>query len=386
MGIVSIFQSVELICFTDNAHPTKNWYKLWKVGNIVAKTILVTGARGQIGSDLVRELSKRYEGTQIIASSRKAKSYTDSESLVYEILDVTDSQRLQEIIEWYRIDTIYHLAGILSAKGERNRELCWNVNINGLRNVLEAARTYHLKVFCPSSIAVFGANTPKCKTPQTTIKEPSTIYGITKATGELLCQYYADRFGVDVRSLRLPGIISYGTPPGGGTTDFAVEIFYRAIEKGSYTCFVRPETRLPMMYMPDAIEAILKLMQAESSAIKVRSSYNIAAVSFSAAELVAEIQKHLPDFTCYYQPDFRQAIADSWPSVIDDSQARADWGWQHSYDLRAIVADMLEHLSPMLAKGINRQGGREAPGAGENMYITSPPHSLTHSLTLVDDF
>jgi nucleoside-diphosphate-sugar epimerase len=316
----------------------------------VAKTILVTGATGQIGSDLVKELSKCDRGTQIIASSRQAKSNPENELFVYEILDVTDSQRLQEIIKWYGVDTIYHLAGILSAKGELNRELCWNVNLNGLKNVLEAARTYHLKVFCPSSIAVFGANTPKFKTPQITIKEPTTIYGITKATGELLCQYYAQQFGVDVRSLRLPGIISYNTPPGGGTTDFAVEIFYRAIAQGSYTCFVRPETRLPMMYMPDAIKAILELMQAESTAIKIRSSYNITAVSFSAEELVAEIQQHLPNFTCDYQPDFRQAIADSWPSVIDDSQARADWGWQHSYDLRGIVADMLQHLSPKLGK------------------------------------
>ncbi|AFZ37727.1 L-threonine 3-dehydrogenase [Stanieria cyanosphaera PCC 7437] len=317
---------------------------------IVAKTILVTGATGQIGSDLVKELSKQDKNTQIIASSRQANSNLENESLVYQVLDVTDSQRLQEIIKWYGVDTIYHLAGILSAKGERDRELCWNVNINGLKNILEAARTYHLKVFSPSSIAVFGTNTPKFKTPQITIKEPSTIYGITKVTGELLCQYYAHQFGVDVRSLRLPGIISYNTPPGGGTTDFAVEIFYRAMTQGSYTCFVRPETRLPMMYMLDAIKAILELMQAKSTAIKIRSSYNITAVSFSAAELVAEIQKHLPDFTCDYQPDFRQAIADSWPSVIDDSQARIDWGWQHSYDLPAIVADMLGHLSLKLGK------------------------------------
>ena len=240
---------------------------------------------------------------------------------------------------------------MLSAKGERYPQLCWNVNVNGLRNVLEEAKSYQLQVFWPSSIAVFGANTPKLNTPQTTIKEPSTIYGITKVTGELLCQYYAHQFGVDVRSLRLPGIISYSTSPGGGTTDFAVEIFSEAIKKGSYTCFVRPETRLPMIYMPDVIKAILDLMQAQPTVITVRSSYNLAAVSFSAAELVAEIQNHLPDFTCHYQPDFRQAIADSWPSVIDDAQARTDWGWQHSYDLRAIVADMLEHFSHKSAKG-----------------------------------
>ena len=308
------------------------------------KTILVTGSRGQIGSDLVNALRQQYGATQVIESGRQELIDSGDRLLPYQSLDVTDSQRLKEIIEQYRVGTIYHLAGILSARGERNPHLCWKVNVDGLKNVLEAAKSYRLKVFWPSSIAVFGANTPKVNTPQTTIKEPSTIYGITKVTGELLCQYYAHQFGVDVRSLRLPGIISYSTPPGGGTTDFAVEIFTEAIKKGSYTCFVRPETRLPMMYMPDAIEAILQLMQAEPAAITVRSSYNLAAVSFSVAELVAEIQQYIPDFTCYYQPDFRQAIADSWPSIIDDTQARKDWGWQPSYDLSAIVADMLQNL------------------------------------------
>jgi nucleoside-diphosphate-sugar epimerase len=264
---------------------------------------------------------------------------------------VTDSQRLENIIERYQVDTIYHLAGILSATGEQHPQLCWKVNIDGLRNVLEAAKSHQMRVFWPSSIAVFGSNTPKVNTPQITIKEPATIYGITKVTGELLCQYYAHRFGVDVRSLRLPGIISYRTSPGGGTTDFAVEIFSEAINKGLYTCFVRPDTRLPMIYMPDAIKAILDLMEAQTAAITIRSSYNLAAVSFSVAELVSEIQKHHPDFTCQYHPDFRQAIADSWPSVIDDTQARTDWGWQHCYDLRTIVSDMLEHLSHQLGKG-----------------------------------
>lgn len=311
------------------------------------KTILVTGSGGQVGSDLVVALREQHGAMEVIESGREAAK----QMLPYEKLDVTDSQHLGEIIERNRVGTIYHLAGILSAKGERNPQLCWNVNVNGLRNVLEAAKFYRLKVFWPSSIAVFGANTPKVNTPQTTIKEPSTIYGITKVTGELLCQYYAHQFGVDIRSLRFPGLISYNTPPGGGTTDFAVEIFSEAIKKGNYTCFVSPETRLPMMYMPDAIKAILDLMRAEPAAITVRSSYNLAAVSFSVVELVAEIQKHLPDFTCHYQPDFRQAIADSWPSIIDDTQARTDWGWQHSYDLPAIVADMLQHLSPKLAQG-----------------------------------
>ncbi len=310
------------------------------------KTILVTGARGQIGSDLVPILRQRYGFTQVIETGRQTIVSQENIQLTYEVLDVTDPQRLEELIEQYQVGRIYHLAGILSAKGEQNRQLCWDVNINGLKNVLEAAKAYDLQVFWPSSIAVFGATTPKFNTPQVTIAEPTTIYGITKLAGELLCKYYADRFGVDVRSLRLPGIISYRNPPGGGTTDFAVEIFSEAIAKGYYTCFVRPETRLPMMYMPDAIAAIVDLMEAKSSKITVRSSYNITAVSFSAAELVREIQKHLPDFTCYYQPDFRQAIADSWPVVINDSQARTDWGWQHRYDLTALVKDMLEQLSP----------------------------------------
>ena len=309
------------------------------------KPILVTGARGQVGKDLLVALRKRYGADWVIASGRQQVQNKQTTLLPYQVLDVTDPQCLWTIIEQYQIGTVYHLAGILSAKGEQHRQRCWDVNVNGLKNVLEAAKSYRLKVFWPSSIAVFGANTPKVNTPQTTIKEPSTIYGITKVTGELLCQYYAHQFGVDVRSLRLPGIISYSSPPGGGTTDFAVEIFTEAIKQGNYTCFVRPETRLPMMYMPDAIKAILKLMQTEPEAITVRSSYNVAAVSFSVLELVTEIQQYIPDFTCHYQPDFRQAIADSWPSVIDDTRARNDWGWQPSYDLTAIVADMLKHLS-----------------------------------------
>ncbi len=295
-------------------------------------------------------LRRRYGATRVIEITRNAAPHLEDNSLPHEVLDVTDAQRLQEIVEQYRFDTIYHLAGLLSAKGEQNPELCWNVNVNGLRNVLELAKSYGIKVFWPSSIAVFGPHTPKLDTPQITVEDPSTMYGITKVTGELLCHYYAHRFGVDVRSLRLPGIISYSTPPGGGTTDFAVEIFYSALKHGTYTCFVRPETRLPMMYMPDAIAAILNLMEADPASIKVRSSYNIAAVSFSAEELVAEIQKHLPDFTCRYAPDFRQAIADSWPCAIDDSRARADWGWKHTYDLSAIVADMLAKLSQRITR------------------------------------
>lgn len=309
--------------------------------------ILVTGATGQLGSDLVAALRQTGQA-RIIASGRSPKptGALDHERLDYERLDVTDGDRLQQLIEQYEIGTIYHLAGILSARGEQHPDLCWNVNVNGLKTVLEAAKLHHLSVFFPSSIAVFGPHTPKLDTPQITVEDPSTIYGITKVTGELLCHYYAQRFEVDVRSLRLPGIISYSAPPGGGTTDFAVEMLVAAIQQGHYTCFVRPETRLPMMYMPDAIRAILGLMQADAAAVKIRSSYNITAMSFAAEELATEIQKHLPHFSCRYALDFRQAIADSWPSVIDDSRARADWGWQPAYGLSEMVADMLVHLSP----------------------------------------
>jgi nucleoside-diphosphate-sugar epimerase len=305
--------------------------------------ILVTGASGQLGSDLVGALHQHYGATNVIESGWKAPPHV-CDSLSYEILDVTDRAQLDTLIKRYQIDTVYHLAGVLSARGEQNPDRCWNVNVNGLRHVLEAAKLFGLQVFFPSSIAVFGPHTPKLDTPQVTVEDPATIYGITKVTGELLCHYYAQQFGVDVRSLRLPGIISYSASPGGGTTDFAVEIFYAALKHSTYTCFVRSETRLPMMYMPDAIRAILGIMQANAVAIKIRSSYNVTASSFSVAELVAEIQKHLPHFTCSYAPDFRQTIADSWPSVIDDSKARADWGWQHRYELAAIVADMLEKV------------------------------------------
>lgn len=322
-------------------------------------TILVTGAKGQIGSDLTLALRDRYGTGRVIESSLRP-SKTNTHLRPYEVLDVTDRGRLQELVKQYHVGTIYHLAGILSAKGEERPDRCWSVNIDGLRNVLDVAKSQHIKVFWPSSIAVFGPQTLKIDTPQVAVEDPSTMYGITKAAGEMLCQYYVDRYGVDVRSLRLPGIISHTTLPGGGTTDFAVEMFYDALKYRAYTCFVRPHTRLPMMYMPDTIAAMLALMHADPDCITVRSSYNIAAVSFSAAELAAEIQQYLPDFTCRYAPDFRQAIADSWPSVIDDSQARQDWGWHHCYDLPAIVADMLVRLSEQLGwDGISSRSERQ---------------------------
>jgi nucleoside-diphosphate-sugar epimerase len=305
--------------------------------------VLVTGSTGQLGSDLVASLRSQFDPQQIIGSGRKPVHHIPADALPYEELNVQNWQRLHTIVEENHIDTLYHLASLLSANGEVNPYICWDINVNGLRHVLEAAKMYQLKIFWPSSIAVFGAHTPKVDTPQTTVTDPSTMYGITKVTGEMLCHYYALRFGVDIRSLRLPGLISYHTPPGGGTTDFAIEIFHAALKEGTYTCFLRPDTRLPMMYMPDAIKAIQELMAADLPPL--RPSYNVSALSFSVGELVAEIQKHLPNFTCSYKPDFRQAIADSWPSVTDDSQARADWGWQPTYDLSATVADMLTKLS-----------------------------------------
>jgi nucleoside-diphosphate-sugar epimerase len=320
--------------------------------------ILVTGARGQIGSDLVEALRQRHGAAQILETDLTPPSPPVDTASPFEVLDVTDAERLDALVQQYDVHTIYHLASLLSATGEQHPDKCWHVNVNGLRHVLNAAQTHDLKVFWPSSIAVFGPKTPKYNTPQTTVEDPATMYGITKVTGEMLCRYYAHRSGVDVRSLRLPGIISYSAPPGGGTTDYAVEIFHEALQHGTYTCFVRPDTRLPMMYMPDTIKAILDLMDAPPEAIRVRSSYNVAAVSFSAEELVDALQQHLPDFTCTYAPDYRQAIADSWPSAIDDHRAREDWGWQHTYDLPTLVEDMLDHLAP---RGVPEDQEQEEP-------------------------
>ena len=307
------------------------------------KRILITGVHGQIGSELIEELQNQYGTENVIGLDIKERS--PSPGGICEVADVVDKTALRSIIEKYDINTVYHLASLLSAKGEKRPDLAWDVNLNGLKNILDLAKEYKMKVFWPSSIAVFGPNSPKQNTPQSTILDPNTMYGITKVSGELLCNYYFEKFAVDVRSVRYPGIISYKTVPGGGTTDYAVEIFYEAVKKKAYTCFVGPETRLPMMYMADAIQAALDVMKADVSQIKIRSSYNLTAVSFSVAELVIEIKKYSPDFTCQYAPDFRQNIANSWPQVIDDSAARQDWGWEHTYDLPKIVKDMLENLS-----------------------------------------
>jgi len=314
------------------------------------KRILVTGATGQIGSELAIELRKRYGGDNVVAAGHRRKP---GEILLksgpFEYVDTVNRENVERVVKEYDIDTIYHLAAVLSAVGEENPQLAWHVNMDGLYNVLKVAREYEMvRVFWPSSIAVFGPEAPRVNTPQNTVLIPRTMYGVTKVAGELLCNYYFRRFDLDVRSVRYPGIISSETPPGGGTTDYAVEIFYEAIKKKRYTCFVREDTMLPMMYMPDCIKAAMDLMEAHASKLNYHTSYNVAAMSFSAGELAAEIKKYIPEFRCDYKPDSRQRIADSWPMSIDDSTARKEWGWKPTYDLATMTRDMIERLSKKL--------------------------------------
>ena len=319
----------------------------------ITQKILVTGATGQIGSELTIELRNRYGNDNVIAAGHRRKP---SEKLFksgpFEYVDITDRESIEKVVRKYDIDTIYHLAAVLSAVGEENPQLAWNVNMRGLYNVLEIAREHEMaRVFWPSSIAVFGPEAPRVNTPQDAILIPRTMYGVTKVAGELLCNYYFIRFGLDVRSVRYPGIISSETPPGGGTTDYAVEIFYEAVKKKRYTCFLREDTVLPMMYMPDCIRAAIELMEADPSKIKHHIGYNVTAMSFSAGDLAAEIKKHIPEFQCVYKPDFRQKIADSWPTSIDDGVAREEWGWKAGYDLASMTRDMIEKLTKRFAEG-----------------------------------
>lgn len=317
------------------------------------KRILVVGAVGQIGSELTLALREKYGADNIVAAGRKTKpspALRDSGPFVW--CDVVDRAKLDETIKSFNIDTIINMAAILSATGEKNPQACWDVNVTGLINTLEAARDHDLiQVLCPSSIAVFGPETPRDNTPQETILRPTTMYGVTKVAGELLCDYYVRRYNVDARGLRYPGIISAETLPGGGTTDYAVEIYYKAIEEGRYTCFVREDTSLPMMYMPDCIKATMDLMAAPFDGLKHHGDFNLGAMSFTAGELAAEIKKHVPGFEVSYEPDFRQDIADSWPSSIDDSAARAEWGWEPAYDLAKMTEDMLKRLRERHERG-----------------------------------
>lgn len=307
--------------------------------------ILVIGANGQLGTELSSALADRYGGDTVITSDR-AENGRDP-SLRYEMLDVTDAERLNEIITRLGVSQIYHLAAALSATGERPR-WAWNLNMTGLLNVLEAARHHKLdKVFWPSSIAAFGPTTPPNATPQKAVMEPMTVYGISKLAGEGWCRWYHDKHGVDVRSLRYPGLISYKTKPGGGTTDYAVDIFHSALKGERYTCFIDANEALPMMYMDDAVRATIELMEAPAASISERGSYNLAGISFTPAVIAAEIRKHVPEFQVAFEPDFRQQIATTWPSSIDDRCAQRDWQWNSKFDLEALVTEMLECLGAM---------------------------------------
>lgn len=312
--------------------------------------ILVIGACGQIGVELTLALRKIYGNNNVIASDLREENELLKGTGPYVSIDALNKEMLHVLVIRQNITQVYLLAAILSATGEKNPNLAWHLNMQSLLNVLDIAREEKLhKVYWPSSIAVFGPTSPKKDCPQYTIIEPTTVYGISKYAGEFWCNYYFQRFGVDVRSLRYPGLISYKSAPGGGTTDYAVEIFHEALEQKNYKCFLKEDTYLPMMYMPDAIRATIELMEAPADRISVRTSYNLSGVSFSPKEIAAAIKKHIPDFTISYESDYRQAIADSWPQSIDDSIARRDWGWNHEYNLEKMTLDMLENLKLELA-------------------------------------
>jgi nucleoside-diphosphate-sugar epimerase len=311
----------------------------------MAKTkILLIGAGGQLGSELTLGLRNIYGTDNVITSDIKEATGVLREG-PYEKFDIMQRNKLFEIITRHGINQVYHLAALLSASGEKDPRWAWKLNMEGLLFVLEAAQELKLhKVYWPSSIAAFGPSTPKQHTPQDTIMDPSTVYGITKLAGELWCEYYFRRYGVDVRSLRYPGLIGWKTPPGGGTTDYAVDIFFKAVKEKKYECFLSPDTYLPMMYMDDAVKATLDLMEAPAERVKVRTSYNISSMSFCPAQIASTIKNHIPDFQITYKPDFRQAIADSWPKSVDDSAARQDWGWRHKFGLEEMTEDILRNL------------------------------------------
>jgi len=318
-----------------------------------SQRIMITGASGQIGTELRLLLGRRLGEANVLATDiQPLPPSAAAEDGPFENLDVTDAGRVEDLIRRFQVDTVFHLAAILSATGEKDPLRAWQVNINGTVNILEAARKNgRVRVFIPSSIAAFGPETPRLRTPQETVLKPKTIYGVTKVAGELLAEYYVRRFGLDVRGCRFPGIISHEKPPGGGTTDYAVAIFYEAVKTSRYTCFLREDSRLPMMYMPDCLKSIVDLMAADFGRLRHYADFNLAAMSFTPGELAAEIRKHIPGFTVEYKPDFRQAIADSWPESIDDAAAREEWDWRPDYDLAAMTKDMIDVLSRRRAEG-----------------------------------
>ena len=307
--------------------------------------ILIIGACGQIGTELTQKLREIYGVENVIASDIRKLNIDVVNSGPFEVLNALDFNQIQHLVEVHQIDEVYLMAALLSATAEKNPAFAWDLNMNSLFHVLNLAKAGKIKkVFWPSSIAVFGPTTPRENTPQYTIMEPSTVYGISKQTGERWCEYYHNVYGVDVRSIRYPGLISWSSPPGGGTTDYAIDIFHKAIAKKKYDCFLSSETKMPMMYMDDAIAATIQIMQSPKEQVKIRSSYNLAAMSFTPTEIAKEIKKHIPEFEITYHPDFRQKIADSWPASIDDRAAREDWNWKHQFDISSMTKDMLDHL------------------------------------------
>ncbi|MGB5229587.1 NAD-dependent epimerase/dehydratase family protein [Eudoraea sp.] len=309
------------------------------------KSILILGACGQIGTELTLALRELYGNEHVVASDIREGSDSLMNSGPFELLDATNYEAIEDVIMYHEIDEVYLMAAMLSATAEKFPERAWNLNMNSLFNVLNLAKERKIeKIFWPSSIAVFGPNTPKDSTPQSTVMEPSTVYGISKQSGERWCSYYFHKFGVDIRSVRYPGLISWKTLPGGGTTDYAIEIYHEALNKGSYTCFLKEDVKLPMMFMDDAIRATIKLMGCKPDQVTVRSSYNLAAMSFSPADISASIKKHIPNFKVSYNPDFRQTIAETWPRSIDDSKAKEDWGWESKFNLENTTTEMLKHL------------------------------------------